>query len=125
MENSKVNGGAEKPPIISVGSEYVYIRSNFEQVTETDEFGEERTYWQWDEEIVPINQYLRTREDIMKSIAIIIGKLMDEQDGVEPHEGEELKTIEDVIRKGRNTGRLTETQVPERYRDDSKQTIEV
>ena len=55
----RVNGGSEQPPIISVGSEYVYLRSNFEQVTD-DEIGE---HWQWDEEIVPLKEYIMTMTD--------------------------------------------------------------
>ena len=55
----RVNGGSEQPPIISVGKEYVYIRSNFEQVTD-DEMGE---HWQWDEEIVTLKEYITTMTD--------------------------------------------------------------
>lgn len=55
----KVRGDATQPSKISVGKEYVYIRSGFEQVTETDEFGNERTYWQWDEVIIPLKQYIK------------------------------------------------------------------
>ena len=54
----KVKGDTNQPPKISIGKEFVYLRSNLEQVTEIDEFGEERTYWQWDEEIVPLKQYI-------------------------------------------------------------------
>lgn len=54
----KVKGGSIQPPKISVGKEYVYLRSNFEQVTETNVFDEEQTYWQWDEVIIPLKQYI-------------------------------------------------------------------
>jgi hypothetical protein len=48
-------------------------------VTETDEFGEERTYWQWDEEIVPLKQYIEQissraddSEDAIAELSILI-----------------------------------------------------
>ena len=75
----KVKGDTNQPPNISIGREYVYLRSNLEQVTETDEFGEERTYWQWDEEIVPLKQYIEQitsraddSEDAIAELSILI-----------------------------------------------------
>ena len=79
MVNSKTKGDTNQPPNISIGKEFVYLRSNLEQVTDTDEFGEERTYWQWDEEIVPLKQYIEQitsraddSEDAIAELSILI-----------------------------------------------------
>lgn len=73
----KVKGDTNQPPKISIGKEFVYLRSNLEQVTETDEFGDERIYWQWDEVIMPLKQYIgritRQNEELENTILELSG----------------------------------------------------
>lgn len=73
----KTKGGTEQPPYISVGKEYTYIRSNFEQVTD-EEIGE---HWEWDEEIIQTQRYVEmlAHQDDLDAMAQIIISLMEEQ----------------------------------------------
>lgn len=79
MVNSRVRGDKICPPKIEIGKTHVYIRENIELKTD-DEIGE---YYEWDEEVLLLNEYINylIREDELNGIAIILTHIMNELDG--------------------------------------------
>jgi hypothetical protein len=73
----KVRGTQESIPFIEIGKTNVYIRTNVEYIEE-----EEFSGWEYDEQVIPIQEYINTLadRDSTDTIAMILSTLMQEID---------------------------------------------
>ncbi len=73
----RVRGSQETIPFIEVGKTNVYIRTNVEHVEE-----EEFTGWEYDEQIISIQEYINTLTDRDSTdvLSMIVSALMQEID---------------------------------------------
>ena len=73
----RVRGSQETIPFIEVGRTNVYIRTNVEHVEE-----EEFSGWEYDEQIISLQNYIKTLadRDSTDTIAMILSTLMQEID---------------------------------------------
>lgn len=75
----RVRGSQETIPFIEVGKTNVYIRTNVEHVEE-----EEFSGWEYDEQIISMQEYINTLADRDSTdvISIIVSALMQEIDNL-------------------------------------------
>jgi hypothetical protein len=73
----RIRGTQNSIPFIEVGKTNVYIRTNVEYIEE-----EEFSRWEYDERVIPIQEYINTLadRDSTDTIAMLLSTLMQEID---------------------------------------------